>query len=474
MGRTLHAQIGRCVHAMNKLNSTDIQGFVLRGYTFPVSRFLFLDISKRHGQEFLSQLIDDITTGERWEEKPASTVNIAFTYKGLVNLKVPTAPLLSFPVEFVQGMKERGWILGDTGKNAPTHWDSLWVEDSVHAWLAVYARDPEELNGRCAELQRLMAITRGAAVIGSQDAGILVIDGRLSSKEHFGFSDGFSNPDYEGVDRQSQPGHGKLTITGKWEPLATGELLLGYLDEAGELPSASVPLLLAKNGTFLVYRKLHQNIATFRKYLRSQAYLYPGGEEKLAAKFAGRWRDGTPLELSPDSPDSSLVMDPHRNTNFTYGKDLSGARCPLGAHVRRANPRDACGFDGMLVNRHRISRRGIPYGPFVPEGLPVRDEDEHGMIFMALNASIGRQFEFVCQQWIEYGDDARQGSDRDPLVGNHLRNDTFMIQGSTEPRNPPFFCGGLPNFVELRGGEYFFVPSITALKMIAAGTVDPY
>jgi deferrochelatase/peroxidase EfeB len=118
-------------------------------------------------------------------------------------------------------------------------------------------------------------------------------------------------------------------------------------------------------------------------------------------------------------------------------------------------------------------RRGVPYGKYVPEGQPVNDTDEHGVIFMALNASIFRQFEFVQQQWIEYGNDARQGNDKDFLLGNHAGKGRYVIQGEADPKNPPFICGGLPNFVELRGGDYFFMPSLTALAMIARNMVDP-
>jgi deferrochelatase/peroxidase EfeB len=136
------------------------------------------------------------------------------------------------------------------------------------------------------------------------------------------------------------------------------------------------------------------------------------------------------------------------------------------------NPRDAFGFNGRLINRRRITRRGLPYGPYVPEGQPVVDDVEHGIIFMALNASLFRQFEFVQQQWVEYGNDARLGNEKDMLMGNHEERDRYTIQGTEDPKNPPFVCGGMPNFVQLRGGDYFFLPSMTALRMIAAGTVD--
>jgi Dyp-type peroxidase family len=459
---------------VSKLDATDIQGFTLRGYTYPFARYLFLRIIEaRKAQHCIGRYIAYVTTGERWDAgKPETTVNVAFTFKGLVALGLPEASLLSFPVEFAQGMKARAAILSDTGRNAPHHWDAMW-HAGVHAWIGVYAQSTQALEKQCADLQAVMQVTGGAAVIGVQDAAALQIAGKVSTKEHFGYTDGFGNPDYLGVERDTQPGQGKLNSDGTWEPLATGELLLGYADEAGELPVAPIPHLLANNGTFMVYRKLHQNVATFRRYLQEKSELYSGGKEKLAAKFVGRWRDGTPLELSPDQQSPAIVADKNQNVNIKYGNDTAGVRCPIGAHIRRANPRDAFGFNGKLINRRRISRRGMVYGPYVPEDQEARDDAEHGVVFMVLNASIFRQFEFVQQQWMEYGNDARQGNDQDFLLGNHERGGKLMIQGTDDPKNPPFLCGGLPHFVELRGGDYFFIPSITALRMIATNTVDP-
>lgn len=457
-----------------KIDVSDIQGFALKGYNFPFARFLLLELlHPKAAQNFIGQIVQYLTTGERWDEKPVTTVNIAFTHKGLVQLELPDPTLLSFPVEFQQGMKARKEILYDTGKNAPEHWDPVWSEDRVHVWLAVNAQTPAALEKQCALLVQLMDQTGGARQLQAQDAGAIFIDGKPTSKEHFGYTDGFGNPDFKGAERECVPGQGKLAKDGTWEALATGEFLLGYADESGELPVAPIPHLLARNGTFMVYRKMHQNVATFRNYLETQSRLYPGGKEKLASKFIGRWRDGTPIELSPDQRDPAIVQDDNRNTNFTYGNDLSGLRCPIGAHIRRANPRDAFGFHGELVNRRRIMRRGLPYGQYVPEGQPVRDEDDRGIIFMALNASLFRQFEFVQQQWIEYGNDLHQGNDKDLVIGNHGGKGKFVVQGTADAQNPPFVCAHLPNFVELRGGEYFFMPSLTALQMMASGSVDP-
>ena len=177
--------------------------------------------------------------------------------------------------------------------------------------------------------------------------------------------------------------------------------------------------------------------------------------------------------MSPDTTDPSIVSDPLKNTDFKYGDDAEGAKCPLGAHTRRVHPRDAFGFDGRLINRRRITRRGLPYGPFATAGAPISDDVDRGVVFMALNASISRQFEFVQQQWVDYGNDAHLGNDKDPLMGNHGGQGKFVIQGDRRAANPPFICSGLPNFVELRGGDYFFLPSMTALAMLAMKLVDP-
>ncbi|MBB5057116.1 Dyp-type peroxidase family [Granulicella aggregans] len=462
---------------MSKLNVTDIQGFTLRGYNLPFARYLFLHFAEdpKHTRALLHELLGRITTGQCWDNgKPSSTLNIALSHRGLAALKLPAATLLTFPVEFQEGMKARSEILGDTGINAPKNWDEMWHSGHVHAWVAINGQTPADIDACHAELTDLIEKTGGARELGHQDAAAIVVDGGASTIEHFGYTDGFGNPDYVGVDRKSQPGHGKLAKDGKsWEPLATGELLLGYADEAGELPVAPMPHLLASNGTFMVYRKLKQNVAAFRAYIDHEAKFYTGGKAKLEAKFIGRWKDGTPLELSPNYENQAIVKDPDQSTNFTYSGDPEGTRCPMGAHLRRVNPRDSFGFKGGLVNRRRITRRGLPYGRYVPDGQPVSDTEDRGIVFMVLNASISRQFEFVQQQWIEYGNDNHLGNDKDPLLGNHGGHGKFAIQGDATAANPPMICSKLPNFVELKGGEYFFLPSITALGMLAMDLVDP-
>jgi hypothetical protein len=171
---------------------------------------------------------------------------------------------------------------------------------------------------------------------------------------------------------------------------------------------------------------------------------------------------------------------------YDYNDDKDGARCPFGAHVRRANPRSSLQFGekdpfdtpGALSNRRRILRRGLTYGSVEDNS---RDDGDHGVILMVLNADLSRQFEFVQQQWLHYGNDFKLANDQDPLLGNHglnqdgRGNGSMLIEGGMEggKATPPYFCGGMPTLVETRGGDYFFIPSMTCLRMIAMGIVDP-
>ena len=229
------------------------------------------------------------------------------------------------------------------------------------------------------------------------------------------------------------------------------------------LPPAPTPDVLGRDGTYVVYRKLRQDVGAFRRLLKEGSRGFPGGEERLAAKLLGRWRDGTPVELSPDRPDPALAADPHRNNDFRYADDGDGLRCPVGAHIRRANPRDTFGFGEKLINRHRIIRRGLPYGDPLPGGAED-DGADRGVVFMCLNASIGRQFEFIQAQWFNDGNPFGLGNDQDIILGNHDGTGKMTIEG-----RPPHFVYPLPRLVTVCGGEYFFMPGVAALRFLASG-----
>ncbi len=299
--------------------------------------------------------------------------------------------------------------------------------------------------------------------------------------EHFGFVDGISNPPVDGVNRDGNFAGGRLDKTGQWQAMAAGEFILGpYQDEIAERPKAPNSYILATNGSFMVYRKLQQDVDGFRTYIRDEAIRLKIDPNLLAAKMVGRHRDGTPLVDSPPLRKRRHTADnPVKPSNdFVYDTDPQGERCPLGSHIRRANPRDTFGFGTELVNRHRMLRRGIPYGDFVPHGRRADEVNPNGqgLIFIALNASIERQFEFVQQQWINFGDSLFQGSDKDPVAGDST---VYPTAGSTPTADSQFrfwnehdhrlrICTNIPRFVFTKGGDYFFLPGIRALRYLAS------
>ena len=451
---------------MTTIDYGDVQGLTIRGYRMPCARYCFLRVVEpQAGRRFVHALEPHVTDASRWEVKPEWTVNIAFTYEGCKALKFDQHTLTTFAPAFRQGMRDRAELLGDDGPSAPQHWDDVWQEEGVHIFVFINAVSDEVRQERYRWLEG--RVPQGVALLPDfQDVAVLLgEDGAPSAKEHFGYTDGIGQPSFEGLAGDNPPGRGKVVSGGGWAPLKTGEFLFGYEDEGNETVAGPQPPAFAKNGTYLVYRKLHQNVKSFRDYLDSTGKLYPGGREMLAAKLVGRWRNGTPLELAPEQPwpDDQLQANPRIN-DFVYSGDPDGLRCPIGAHLRRANPRDSMGFKGLRANRRRVIRRGLPYGLRIPEDEPATDDGEHGVAFMVLNADIDRQFEFVQQEWMNYANHFHLANDKDALIGNHDGTGKALIEG-----DPPFFCTNLKRFVVTRGGDYFFLPSRTALRMIAEG-----
>lgn len=500
----------------NDLDLTDIQGNVVKAYghyAYLSARYLFLKINDASAaRNFLLVLSGKVTSGvyadlKRYPgvEKPNVTTNIAFTFAGLRAIELPDKSLMGFPQEFAAGMKKRQAILGDDGPSSPEHWDPVWDKE-VHIWISINGLTEEYVEERYEWILKTINLTGNGVELltghrgpdGADDlpyqsaAALLSDDHKPTGAEHFGFRDGIGDPVFKGQPNKEDRvlGRGKLNKDGSWSPLATGEFLLGHVDEAMEYAQAPMPVVLARNGTYMVYRKLHQNVGSFNRYLEEQSKTFNGSKEMLGAKFAGRWANGAPVVNAPD--DAAKVLwdqdfaaatkaEQHRMmSDFTYNDDIEGAKCPLSSHLRRINPRGSLEYGkkgafetpGALVDRRRILRRGLPYGESSEHS---DDAGEHGIIFMALNAAIERQFEFVQQQWINYGNDFKEGNDKEILLGNHdaQRPGKMVIPAMPDTDTPPHFVTNIPRFVETRGGEYFFVPSITALQMIAAGIIDP-
>ena len=273
-----------------------------------------------------------------------------------------------------------------------------------------------------------------------------------NDKEPFGFKDGISHPAIEG---SGIPG-----TNPKEAPLKAGEFVLGYRDEMNGLQKTE-PEILGKNGTYVVFRKLHQRVAEFRKYVKANSN-GPEDEELTAAKMMGRWRSGAPLALCPFHDDPKIGEDPKRNNDFLFEEDdPKGLKTPGGSHIRRTNPRDA--KIAGVARIHRMIRRGTAYGSLLPEGVLEDDGVDRGLMFAFVGAHIGRQFEFVQSQWINDGIFFGGEQDKDPVVGAMGDNEAFTL-----PKKPlRKRLQGIPRFVVTRGGEYCFMPGIKALKWIA-------
>lgn len=427
------------------LELEDIQGLVIRGYRMPWAAYLFYRFSDADGaRSWLGSMADPVTTAMEWDAKPSWCLNLGLTYGGLEALGLPGEFLGSFPDDFREGMAARAaFHLRDIGDDLPHHWElePPFAGRGVHALLLVSARDKPALDEQVSALE-LTAAARGLVQVGAQYAAALGPD-HMSDREHFGFRDGISQPTISGSGLEEAQPADRLVA-------APGEFVLGYLDELGSRPMPR-PEPLGKNGSYGVYRKLQQHVAAFRDCVQR------GDDgELLAAKMMGRWPSGAPLALAADADDPALAADPERNNQFSYTEDPRGFACPRGAHVRRARPRD----DNLSNRRHLLLRRGLTYGNELPPGEP-EDGADRGLVGLFLAASIERQFEFVQRQWLNWVQFDGLGNDPDPITGPG--GGTFTWQRRTGPR--PF--RDLPRFVTARGGEYFFLPSVTALRFLS-------
>jgi Dyp-type peroxidase family len=431
------------------LDLDDIQSGVLRPRPSPyAAAYILLRIDDRpQGRELMRRLSGVVTSAAAPDRPGRDTwVSVSLTYEGLKALGVPQASLDSFSWEFRQGMRARAKALGDIGESEPEHWEAPFGTSDIHVVLVGVAPDETALEAAIARGRAAFADLPGVTPIWRQDCRA-----PADEKEPFGFRDGISHPAIEG---SGVPGTNPLEA-----PLKAGELVLGYVDEMGGPSPAPQPDVLGRNGTYVAFRKLHQKVAEFRRFIRANASA-PEDEELLAAKMMGRWRSGAPLALCPMHDDSALGADPARNNAFLFrADDATGYRTPQGSHVRRCNPRDA--EVAGVVRLHRMIRRGTAYGPPLPEGVLEDDGADRGLMFAFVGAHLKRQFEFVQSEWINGGAFLGLGDAVDPVAGNVGEG------GYSIPRRPvPQRLRNLASFVVTRGGEYAFMPSLTALRWL--------
>jgi Dyp-type peroxidase family len=443
------------------LDLPDIQGLVVRGYgRMTAARYLVAEIADpAQAGTWLEHVAGQVDSAHGRPE--ARAVNVAFTSSGLTRLGLEPSALETFAEEFVSGMAApfRQAPLGDVAESAPERWSWGGPGSSVDLLVLLFARDAGELDAAQADLLALPG-AGGIRVVAPLDTS------PLEDREHFGFRDGVAQPWIEELGPAPFP-----------DSIKAGEFVLGYPNEYGLL--TDVPADVGRNGSYLVFRQLSQDVQAFWDYCE-QATLRPDGSvdtdarTRLAAKMVGRWPSGAPLALAPDADDPALAT---ANDFGYHAEDPAGLRCPVGAHVRRSNPRDSLDPDPgsrrsvEVGKRHRLLRRGRKYGPLLTRdellsaGAPGEwRDDDRGLHFICLVGNIARQFEFVQRTWINSPRFAGLYDAPDPLMSPEPPGGrTFTVPA--RPVRERYT--GLPRFVATRGGAYFFLPGIAALRRIA-------
>jgi len=436
------------------LELDDIQHFLIARPPALAARYEFLSFHSAEGaRSWLAGILAKVGTAQTVGSSHLDSrwVTVAFTWNGLKALGVDDASLATFPEEFQQGMAARANTLGATGANHPDHWIGGMANPSLHAIVVLFARNVEERERCTREHQEYLSRCTGVEALSSLDLEALPPFGY--PHEHFGYHDRLSQPVIEGTLVEPTPGSGPA--------IEAGEFFLGYPDEEGGPAALPQPAILSRNGSYLAYVRLEEHVGAFRDFLRQHGETHEQ-QELIAAKLMGRWRSGAPLVLAPDKDDPELGADLQRTNDFAYAeKDPYGYACPLGSHIRRMNPRDTA----TNMKRRKMIRRGGTYGPPLPEGAP-EDGKERGIAAFIGCASLVRQFEFAMNVWANDPNFHELGNERDPFVGT--QDGTYDM---TIPKRPiRKKITALPAFTTVRGGAYFFLPGIKALRYLTALT----
>ncbi len=509
--------------ANTELEPEDTQAILASGYgRLPQSRFIFVAFANAgSGLGWLRTVIPHITLATSVVTASARAIpfdtalNLAFTFQGLQMLGLDGQMLDNFPAELIEGMTapHRQIILGDTGESSPDNW--VWgtpKTGEIHAALFLYAATDQLLEKQSQELADQFPAF-GVSVVHQLETTHLT-----ERKEHFGFRDGISQPELRPGfnvapgDRALSPVTPTANPASRTTPdpanvnpneVPAGEFILGYKNAYDRFPdspsghatrgkTARLPTHarrtteqdFGRNGTYVVFRQLEQRVSEFWKFSLQN---HPGATENpndveaaihCAAKMVGRMPNGVPLAGSP-VPNGSQPTDLNA---FSYlHDDPEGKGCPIGAHIRRSNPRDQLeDTDELLArqitNRHRILRRGRSYGQPVATTLNPVDiiagldtttaAQERGLYFICLNANIQRQFEFVQHTWCNNPKFETLYDEVDAVAGVAVgaAQNMFTIQADPVRQR----IANVPRFTRVRGGAYFFMPGLLALQYLTS------
>jgi deferrochelatase/peroxidase EfeB len=499
-GRGAHETTPRDTHSGTNTRSTldlaDIQGFILRGYRMPMVRHFLLTVSVPvKARQLLGRLISgdesdapQITTAEDWRvgfapgpgdnpadlprRKPDYCLNVSITWPGLIALeikeRVPTLSFKSFGA-FIAGAAERAKLVGDTGASGPQNWVGAFGKGSDHVLVTMHAISPEAMKAYSDRLADLFAEGDAFREIWRTDGMALteMVDGKpvFTSKVPFGYTDGISMTTIRGGPERYTPDH--------QQPC---EPWLFVLQDEAENYFVPEPRELGLNGSFAVFKMIETDVVRFENFLQSNKDKID--PEFLAAKICGRWRNGVPLALSPETDSPPGGISPEHLNNFEYvnadgSGDPKGFRCPVGAHMRRINPRGqpvtGQGEPGGSNNTHRVIRRGMPYGPTYDPTQPY-DGIERGLLGYFINSSIENQYEFVLSQWVndsEFAGAVRLNPKaKDPMIGTQDPTESIFVIPRANGA-PPIKITGFSSFVKTKAAAYCFLPSITAIRFIS-------
>jgi Dyp-type peroxidase family len=456
-----------------QLNFSDIQGYIVRGYNMNYARYFVLKIEEaKAAKKFIGNLVSgdestpQITTAAFWDVKPSHCLNIGFTFQGLEALKfvnVDEAFAHENYDSFRAGAIAQAEVVGDIGESSPSNWKGGLGTSDAHILLSLFANDSKVLEEQSDKLRSLFQKEGALKELSCFDGAKLPDEnGQPSDTVHFGYNDGISQPIVEGF-----PTKRGLAESGNFQPITPAHYFILLNSGNYKIPE---PPDLGLNGSFAAFRVLEQDVVGFDKFLQDQKDKID--PEKLAAKMCGRWRNGVPLDMSPDAdqlppPDEPITYE--QFNDFDYSGDKQGYKCPIGSHIRRTYPRKTKIIGDPEIRR--LIRRGIPYGPpYNPNS--TNDGIERGLLGLFICAGIESQFEFVMEEWVNKGEFAGiylAKDAKDPLLGVNDNN-----SGQLEIRvkdQPPIKLQGFERFITTKGGAYCFLPSITALKFIANNSI---
>jgi Dyp-type peroxidase family len=391
-----------------ELDLDDIQGDVLIGMQKDAENFVFFKITdkasfKARSRQFVIGRISSarqVHQRERVIERRRrldggtsdrfQSLNLGFTKGGITELLGPGRQKLD--PAFERGADDRDTIaaLSDPPRSA---WLKIFVSDRIDGVFLIAGPDRPSVAFRSNELLSLLgsSIKVVYSEIGTTRPG------GERGHEHFGFLDGISQPGIRGLTPPSNLIYHPDQDLPDQDLIWLGEFVFGYPEQDPEDPLKAgkppeIPLPWMRNGSYMVFRRLEQQVPEFRRFVTEQATRLGMDPQLLAARMVGRWKSGAPLELAPLRDAPGLGSDLRRRNDFAFGDDPLQRKCPYAAHIRKAYPRDDIAL--AEAQRHRIIRAGIPFGPEVMPGETMT-KHSRGLMFVCYQTSIERQFEYI-------------------------------------------------------------------------------